>query len=104
MSLMVPQLRLLSNVGFPALYQGLFSYLLLLGNAGGTLSGLSTGLILGTSVIGIPLTMAFNLSSLEKRCASTLLLISRPVLAAMVLPLGQLLLLAVIPQLAAWSR
>lgn len=102
MRVMVPQLRVLSNVGFPALYQGLFSYLLLLGHANGAWSVLIAGLIIGTAFIGIPLTMAYNLSSLSRQCPSTLLLIGRPVLVAMVLPLCQLVLLAVLPRMAAW--
>jgi hypothetical protein len=102
MRIMVPQLRVLSNVGFPALYQGLFSYLLLLGHASGSWSVLIASVIIGSAFVGIPLTMAYNLSSLSRQCPNTLLLIGRPVLVAMVLPFCQLVLLAVLPRMVVW--
>ena len=102
MRIMVPQLRVLSNVGFHALYQGLFSYLLLLGYASGQWSVLIASLIIGSAFIGIPLTMAYNLSALTRQCPSTLLLIGRPVLVAMVLPFCQLVLLVTLPRMAGW--
>lgn len=95
---MARHIRLLSNVGFPALYQFLFSYLLLLGNAGGMRSGILANVVIVTALVGIPLTVIYNFAWLPQRCSNALLLIVRPVLAAMVLPLCQLALLSTITQ------
>lgn len=95
---MIRRARLASNVGFPALYQAMFSYLLIIGHPRDGLSGLTVALILAAAWIGIPLTMAFNLAALSRRCAGTLSLIARPVLVTMVVPVCQLTLMAAVPR------
>lgn len=94
---MARHVRLLANVGFPALYQFLFSYLLLLGNLDLVHSTRAVNIVIGTAIIGIPLIVAYNLTRLPLRCSNALLLIARPLLAAMALPFCQLALLFAIP-------
>lgn len=92
------RMRVLSNIAFPALYQSLFSYFLVIGFVGKPLSGSCGPLIILAAAIGIPLTARFNFRKLAKGTQRSFLLILHLMLAALIVPLIQLALFLSMPR------
>ncbi len=78
-----------SKVAFPAIYQGLFTYFLLLGMGG---SMLLQGLILLLAGVGIPATACLNWCCAGfSRYRARRSALSRPLLTTIMLPMVQLI-------------
>lgn len=95
---MQKQMRILSNVAFPALYQTLFSYFLVIGFVGSPIHGAHSTLIILAAAVGIPLTARFNLKKLGSASKRNFLMILQPMLAALVLPMIQLGVFLTLPK------
>lgn len=91
------QMRVLSNVAFPALYQGLFSYLLVIGFVREPINGWHSTLIILAAALGIPLTARFNFKKLASGAKRSFGLILHLMLAALVVPLIQLAIFLTLP-------
>lgn len=88
--------RVLSNIGFPVLYQLLFSYLLFLGRGGFPASGIVFRVVLGSALVGVPLSMVCHTLFLGKSPHGPAKVLGRRLLITFILPAWQAVMIVML--------